>query len=54
MGKLHIVYCCREIVEALLECIVEAVTLEANSTGHTLIYLSRTITAGKCKNQWPD
>lgn len=51
MGKLYIVYCWSKIARALLVSIVEVVTLEAKSTGHILIHLSRTITAGKCSNQ---
>lgn len=51
MGKLHIVYCWSKIARALLVSIVEVVTLEAKSTGHILIHLSRTITVGKCSNQ---
>lgn len=43
MGKLYIVYCWSKTARALLVSIVEVVTLEANSTGHILIHLSRTI-----------
>lgn len=47
MGKLHIVDCWSKIPRALLAGIVEVVTLEAESTGHILIHLSRTIIAGE-------
>lgn len=52
MGKLYIVYCCSKIARALLVSTVEVVTIEAKSTGDILIHLSRTITAGKCSNQY--
>lgn len=51
MGKLYIVYCWSKIAGSLLASIVDVVTLEAKSTGHFLIHLSRTITAGKCGDQ---